>query len=97
MCMSHPLLPLIPLHADDKLIVSKLDAYRKLPTDVLLSSLRSGQDGALKARPDGTVLDGHHRLKVLRERGINVNALPREIIPKNVFPDPLDETPIRDA
>jgi len=25
------------------------------------------------------ILDGHHRLKVLRERGVNVNTLPREI------------------
>jgi len=95
--MSHPLPPLIPLHADDRLVGSKLDAYRKPATDVLVASLRPGNVGALKARPDGTLLDGHHRLKVLRERGIDVNTLPREVIPKNVFPDPLDETPIRDA
>ena len=41
---------------------------------------KPGQSGSLKARPDGTVLDGHHRLKILRERGIDIDALPREII-----------------
>jgi hypothetical protein len=25
------------------------------------------------------ILDGHHRIKVLRERGMNVDTLPREI------------------
>jgi hypothetical protein len=33
----------------------------------------------LKARLDGTVLDGHHRLSVLVERGEDIDALPREI------------------
>jgi hypothetical protein len=75
-------IPLVPLHKDDRLLALKLDAYRKLTTEVLLESLRPGEAGALKTRPDGTILDGHHRLKVLRERGIDVNRLPREIVPK---------------
>jgi len=28
------------------------------------------------------VLDGHHRLTVLLERGVDINTLPREIIEK---------------
>ena len=76
------IIPLIPLHPDDRLLTLKLEAYRKLSTEVLLDSLRPGEVGSLKARPDGTILDGHHRLKVLRERGIDVNRLPREIVPK---------------
>jgi len=36
----------------------------------------------LKARPDGTVIDLHHRVKILRDRGVDVHRLPREIIPK---------------
>jgi hypothetical protein len=39
--------------------------------------------GALKARPDGTIIDGHHRIKVLRERGIDVDGLPREMVRKS--------------
>ena len=34
----------------------------------LPESLEPGSPGALKARPDGTVLDGHHRIVVLREQ-----------------------------
>jgi hypothetical protein len=38
---------------------------------------------ALKARPDGTVLDGHHRI-VLREREVGVDTLPREVVLRDV-------------
>ena len=79
--------PLVPIHPDDRLIPSKLEEYRKLSTDVLIDSLRPGRPGALKARPDGTLIDGHHRAKVLRERGVDVNALPREVIAKTPIPD----------
>ena len=65
----------------------KLGAYRKLPTQTLIDSLRPGDVGSLKARPDGTLLDGHHRVKVLRERGVDVDALPREVVPKADLPD----------
>jgi hypothetical protein len=51
-------------------------------TAVLVESLRPGQAGALRARIDGTVLEGHHRLVVLRERGVDIDALPREVIPR---------------
>ena len=78
--MSQP--PIIPLHPDDRLIAGKLDAFRKLPTAAILDSLKPGRPGALKCRPDGVLIDGHHRTKVLRERGIDVNTLPREVIPK---------------
>jgi hypothetical protein len=80
--------PLKPLHADGSLIRSKLDAYRKLSDWELIDSLKPGQPGSLKVRPDGTIVDGHHRIKVLRDRGVDVDALPREIIPKQPFPDP---------
>lgn len=75
--------PLKPLHADSSLIQGKLAQFRKLSTDELIESLAPGLPGALKARPDGTMLDGHHRVMILRERGVEVDALPREIIPLN--------------
>jgi archaellum component FlaG (FlaF/FlaG flagellin family) len=49
----------------------------------LKDSLSPGRVGSLKVRPDGTVLDGHHRLQVLVEIGEDVHALPREIIKKS--------------
>jgi len=85
-----PVPPLVPLHSDDKLIPLKLEKHRKLTTDELTQSLRPGEAGSLKARPDGTILDGHHRLKILRGRGIDVNRLPREIYPKIPLPDDID-------
>jgi hypothetical protein len=72
--------PLIPLHPDDQLIRLKLELFRKLSTETLLQSLLPGQPGSLKARASGTILDGHHRLKVLRERGIDVDRLDRDIL-----------------
>jgi hypothetical protein len=79
---------LIPLHPDDQLKTLKLDAYRKLATAVLLDSLLPGKEGSLKTRPDGLMLDGHHRIKVLRERGIDIDQLSREVIAKTEFEEP---------
>ena len=53
-----------------------------MATDRLADSLRPGQPAAFKARPDGTVLEGHHRLAVLRERGVDLDTLPRELVPQ---------------
>ena len=78
--MSPP--PLTPLHPDEALLLLKLEQFRRLSTEELCKSLAPGQPGALKARMDGTIIDGHHRVKVLRERGIDVDRLPREIVRK---------------
>jgi hypothetical protein len=58
----------------------KLDQVRRRSTVELIQSLALGRPGALKARPDGTVLDGRHRIVVLRERGVSVDLLPREVV-----------------
>lgn len=68
--------PLVPLHPDNRWISSKQDEYRKLSTDLLIDALQPGRSVALKARPNGTPTDGH-RVKVLRECGVDMNALPR--------------------
>lgn len=78
--------PLKPLHSEQVLSQPKLAQFGRLTTEMLLESLKPGQAGALKVRPDGTLLDGHHRIKVLRDRGVAVDALPREIIPKELPP-----------
>jgi hypothetical protein len=74
--------PLQSLHAGGSLSHAKLLQYSKLSTQDLIGSLRPGQPGALKVRPDGTVIDGHHRLKILYDRGIDIDALPRESLPR---------------
>lgn len=80
--------PLKPLHADSSLIGLKLDKYGKLSDHELIDSLKPGQQGSLKVRSDGTIVDGHHRIKILRDRDVDVDALPREIIPKEAISDP---------
>ena len=73
--------PLRNLHAETILSQPKLEGFRRLATADLIDSLTPGQPGALKARPDGTIMDGHHRILVLRERGFDVDNLPREVLP----------------
>jgi hypothetical protein len=75
--MNHP--PLKFLHAESSLVELKLEYFRRISTEDLLASLKSEQEGALKTKSDGTIMDGHHRIKVLRERGFDVDKLPREI------------------
>jgi hypothetical protein len=74
------------LHSEDCTSLSKLESFRRSSTDAITLSLYPGQPGALKVRPDGTVLDGHHRLYILMERGQNIHRLPREIIKKEYEP-----------
>ena len=68
------------LHAEQNLSQAKLSAFRRVDSRDLIRSLEPGQPGCLKARPDGTLLDGHHRILVLRERGVDVDGLPRVIM-----------------
>jgi len=70
------------LHSENLLNAVKLAQFRRLSTEALKSSLLPGQPGSLKVRPDGTVLDGHHRLSILIERNEEINDLPREIMVK---------------
>ena len=66
---------------------AKLAEFRNVDTGELLRSLRPGQVGALKVKGDGTMMDGHHRVEVLRERGVDVDALDREIVEPNKTPE----------
>ena len=77
--------PLRPLHPDGSLVSLKLEEMSRVQTGIIVKSLTPGQKDSLKARADGTILDGHHRIVVLRGRGIDVDALPREIVVKEDF------------
>ena len=74
--------PLKSLHADSSLSPAKLESFGKASTQELTESLKPGQKHSLKVRPDGTIIEGHHRIKILRDRGIDVDALPREVMVK---------------
>jgi len=69
--------PLRPLHG---LVALKLAYFERISTEELCASLRPGGEHCLKARPDGTLLDGHHRIAILKQRGVDVDGLPREIL-----------------
>jgi protein-tyrosine phosphatase len=50
--------PLKSLHPDLSLSQPKLDEFRKLSDEQLIDSLKVGQPNSLKARPDGTLIEG---------------------------------------
>ena len=70
------------LHPESALSRAKLNDYARLTTETLLQSLEPGRPGSLKVRPDGTIIDGHHRIAVLKQCGVDVDNLPREIFPR---------------
>ena len=74
-----------PLHSDSSLSSAKLEQLNSLSTEKLKVTLLPGQKDCLKVRPDGTILDGHHRIFILRGRGVDVGALPREVEVKRSF------------
>jgi len=82
MTNQHPYPPLRPLHPDSDLSSPKLEELERIPTEHLRHSLVPGRSDCLTTRPDGTIIDGHHRIHVLRKRGVDVDALPREIVVK---------------
>lgn len=75
--------PLKPLHPESSLNPAKLAKIDKIPSENLIASLQPGLRDCLKTRPDGTILDGHHRIYVLRRRGVDVDRLPREEVVKD--------------
>jgi hypothetical protein len=68
------------LHAEGALSNPKLAELDRLSTELLIGSLALSERSSLKVRADGTILDGHHRIVILRRRGVDVDRLPREIV-----------------
>ncbi len=78
--------PLRRVHSDATLETGfyrlSLDHWRRQPTEVIVQSLMSrpadpSYQEYLKVRDDGLIFQGNTRVKVLEERGYNVNGLPR--------------------
>jgi hypothetical protein len=80
---SSPDPPLKQLHPKTSLSPVKLAQMDQLSTEKLKASLLPGEAHCLKTRADGTILDGHHRIHILRLRGVDVDMLPREIIERD--------------
>jgi hypothetical protein len=78
--------PLRRLHSDDAIEKGpyrfNLAFWRAQSTEEIIASLKrqpgdSTYQEYLKVKTDGTVMQGNTRIKVLEERGYNVNVLPR--------------------
>jgi len=77
--------PLQRIHPDatyerDLRARDSLEYWRGQPTDRIVDSLKPGGKDMLTTYPDGRIFDGNTRVKVLQERGYDVNSLPREML-----------------
>jgi len=57
-----------------------VDYWRRQSTADIVKSLEPGHLESLKVTPDGRVMNGNIRIKVLEERGYDINSLPREVL-----------------
>jgi hypothetical protein len=77
-------LPLRRIHTDETLSTGasrfSLTYWRRRKTEEIVESLRPGNDEALQVKPDGRILNGNVRVKVLEERGFDVSSLEREVV-----------------
>ncbi len=72
------------IHSDETLSSGSnkfdLESQRTRSTQDITDSLKPGASEPLKVKPDGRIFDGNTRIKVLEERGVDINNLPRTII-----------------
>jgi len=71
------MVPLKRIHDTKLLAKANLPYWRKQSTEAIIKSLRPGEEEPLTVKPDGRVFQGNTRIKVLQERGIDVDSLPR--------------------
>lgn len=72
------------IHADETLETGvsrfSLEYWRQRSVEEIIESLRPGKSEALQVKPDGRILNGNVRVKVLEERGFDIGSLEREIV-----------------
>ena len=68
-----------PLHDDSSASKASLEFWHKKSTQEIVDSLKPGNPEALRVKPDGTIMNGNTRIHILRERGFNVDSLPRDV------------------
>lgn len=59
------------------LSTSSLKYLSRQSTDDIIRSLAPGAKSPLTVKADGTIMQGNHRIHILRERGVDVDSLPR--------------------
>jgi RHS repeat-associated protein len=70
--------PLRVLHSEETLREGgSLEQIRKQSSEEIIESLKPNAKNPLTVKADGTVVDGNTRVFVLRERGVDVDQLPR--------------------
>ena len=71
------------IHSDETLNSGSnkfdLESQRTRSTDDIIDSLKPGSAEPLRVKPDGRIFDGNTRIKVLEERGVDIDSLPRTI------------------
>ena len=71
--------PLRRIHADETLVTGtsrfSLAYWRAQETKEIVESLRPGKPEALRVKPDGRIINGNVRIKVLEERGFDIDGL----------------------
>jgi hypothetical protein len=76
--------PLSRLHPDSTLTgpgnASSYNYWSKQPTPDIIDSLKPGSEEPLTVDSNGKVWQGNTRIKILQDRGVDVNSLPR--VPK---------------
>lgn len=74
--------PLRRIHADETIASGpgrySLEYWRGRKTEEIVESLRPGRAEALRVKPDGRIVNGNVRVRVLEERGFDVEGLERE-------------------
>lgn len=74
--------PLRRIHSDETIEAGEsrfsLKYWRRRKTEDIVESLRPGTDEALRVKADGRIINGNVRIKILEERGFDVNGLGRE-------------------
>jgi hypothetical protein len=70
------------IHTDETLATGvsrfSLRYWRQQKIEEIVESLRPGKPEALRVKPDGRIINGNVRVKILEERGFDVNELERE-------------------
>lgn len=67
------------MHSEDTIKgrAGNYSSLSKEPTEKIINSLKPGSEEPLRVGPDGKIWDGNTRIKILQERGIDINQLPR--------------------
>jgi len=68
-----------PLHNRETLEGGSLTYWRDRDTHEIIESLAPAAIEPLRVKSDGTIMDGNTRIAVLRERGYDVESLPRAV------------------